>query len=246
MAGIKILLVEDDWIIAKEIALTLNDMGFEPVGTFDSGEEALAQITQLQPDLVLVDIGLAGEMNGIETAAAIRSRFGLPFIFLTALADAQTIQEAKFTQPYAYLVKPVSADTLYSTIEITLHNAFAAHRSEEPAEVKWPAGLRYNDGVFVKTRKRHQKLLLSDILYAEAFDICAQLCTDKGNFLVSQSLKVVEEKFPVADFIRVHRSFLVNLHKIEALEENDVIVQGKHIPVGKTYREQLMNRLQFL
>ena len=68
MAGIKILLVEDDWIIAKEITLSLQDMGFEPVGTIDSGEEAIRQMPVLQPDLVLLDIGLSGDMTGIGTA----------------------------------------------------------------------------------------------------------------------------------------------------------------------------------
>lgn len=246
MAGIRILMVEDDWIIAKEISLSLQDMGFEVVGTFDTGEEALAQLPALHPDLVLVDIGLAGALDGIATADAIRRQHQLPFIFLTALADAPTVQQAKLTQPYAYLVKPVRPDALYSAIEITLHNA--AHRKPLPqAEVEsLDRPLAYTDSIFVKNRKRHQRLQLSDIYWVEAYDIYAQLGTAQGNFLISQSLKVVEEKLPTADFVRVHRSFLVNLHKIEAIEENDLILQGRHIPIGKTYREPLMRKLQFL
>ncbi len=249
MAGIKILLVEDDWIIAKEMALNLNDMGFEPVGTFESGEEALAHIPKLKPDLILVDIGLAGEMSGIETAKSIRDDFGLPFIFLTALADADTIKQAKLTQPYAYLVKPVSLENLYSSIEITMHNAgtrpfmpSAETETIDPIQ----QNLQYDDSVFVKTRRRHQKLLVKDIWWVEALDIYAQLTTASGNYLISQSLKAVEEKFPSEHFIRVHRSYLVNIHKIEAIEENDLVLEGKNIPIGKTYRDNLMRRLQFL
>jgi DNA-binding LytR/AlgR family response regulator len=248
MAGIRILMVEDDWIIAKEMALNLNDMGFETVGTFESGEEALQQIPELKPDLILVDIGLAGEWTGIETAQQIKDLYGLPFIFLTALADAETIKEAKITQPYAYLVKPVRSENLYSAIEITMHNARAQASPNAEKESIDPidANLDYESNIFVKSRRRHQKIAIKDIWYVEAYDIYAQLATPTGSFLISQSLKVVEERFPSSHFMRVHRSYLVNLSMIEAIEENELIIGTKKIPIGKTYREALMKRLQFM
>jgi DNA-binding LytR/AlgR family response regulator len=248
MAGIRILMVEDDWIIAKEMALNLNDMGFETVGTFESGEEALQQIPELKPDLILVDIGLAGELTGIETAQRIKDLYGLPFIFLTALADAETINEAKITQPYAYLVKPVRSENLYSAIEITMHNARAQAITPTDKDSIDPidTNLDYESSIFVKSRRRHQKIAIKDIWYVEAYDIYAQLTTPGGSFLISQSLKVVEERFPASHFMRVHRSYLVNLSKIEALEENELIIETKRIPIGKTFREALMNRLQFM
>lgn len=246
MAGIKILLVEDDWIIAKEISLSLQDMGFEPVATIDSGEEALRQLPLLQPDLVLLDIGLSGEMNGIETARHIRDRFKLPYIFLTALADQATLDSAKLTQPFAYLVKPVSAESLYSAIEITMHNAGQRRDADITPADHLPVALQYGDGIFVKTKKRLEKVWLKDVLYVEAIDVYAMLYTATGKYLLGSSLKAVEEKFPAKDFMRVHRSFIVNMHCIEAVEEHDLLIQGRAIPVGKTYREAVMNRLQIL
>ena len=242
MAGIKVLLVEDDWIIAKEISYSLQDLGFEVAGIFDNGEEALGQIGK--PDLVILDIDLSGEMSGIDVATKL-NELKIPFIFLTALADTQTIDKAKLVEPYAYLVKPVKPETLYSTIEITLHNA--AHRKEmQPAHVNLKEGLSMDDGIFVKSRKRLEKIKLADILFIEAFDIYAMIKTSAGQYLLSHSLKAVEEKFPPSKFIRVHRSYLVNIDKIEAIEENDLIISGTKIPVGKTHREQLMNKLSFL
>lgn len=242
MGGIKILLVEDDWIIAKEITLSLNDLGFEVVGGCESGEDALKKIPELKPDIILLDIGLSGEMSGIDTAREIKKQSRVPFIFLTALADASTIEKAKLTDPFAYLVKPVNPETLYSTIEITLHHS--AQRKDPTPPLK--EGLTIDDGIFVKTKNRLEKMLLRDVLWVEASDIYTLVCTAHGKYLLTTSLKSVEEKFPANRFLRVHRSYIVNLDRIEAIEEDDLIIAGQPIPVGKTYKEKLMNRLSFL
>ena len=246
MAGIKILLVEDDWIIAKEITLSLQDMGFEPVGTIDSGEEAIRQMPVLQPDLVLLDIGLSGDMTGIDTARQLKQQFKVPYIFLTALADQSTLEQAKLTEPYAYLVKPVSPESLYSSIEITMHNASQRKVTDVLPAEPLVKPLQYEEGIFVKNKKRLEKVQLSDVLYIEAVDVYAMMFTVHGKFLLSNSLKSVEEKFPASHFMRVHRSFIVNTHKIEAIEENDLMLAGRAIPIGKTFREPVMSRLQVL
>lgn len=246
MSGIKVLLVEDDWIIAKEISYSLQDLGFEVAGIYDTGEEALKQIEVLKPDLVILDIDLSGELSGIDVAKRLKQEGNIPFIFLTALADAQTIDKAKLAEPFAYLVKPVKPETLYSTIEITLHNASRRTVDLQPTQVALKEGLGMEDGIFVKTKKRLEKIMLTDILYVEAYDIYAMIKTSSGQHLLSHSLKTVEEKFPSSKFIRVHRSYLVNIDKIEAIEENDLIISQLRIPIGKTYRDHLMNKLSFL
>ena len=242
MAGIKILIVEDDWIIAKEISLSLNDLGFEVVGVIEAGEDVLKKLPELNPDIILLDIGLSGEMNGIDTAKLIKQQTKVPFIFLTALADTSTIEKAKLTEPYAYLVKPTRPETLYSTIEITLHNA--AQRKDPTPPLK--EGLTIEDSIFVKTKNRLEKIHLKEILWVEASDIYALVCTVSGKFLLNTSLKVVEEKFPQNKFIRSHRSYIVNIDKIEAIEEDELIIIDQRIPIGKTYKEKLMSKLSFL
>ncbi len=246
MAGIKVLLVEDDWIIAKEIAYNLQDLGFEVAGSFESGEEAYKQVKILFPDLVILDIDLSGEMTGIEMATLLKKEGNTPFIFLTALADSPTVEKAKLAEPYAYLVKPVSPETLYSTIEITLHNAARRNADIAAAATSINENLSFTDSIFVKNKKRLEKVLLKDILWAEAFDIYAMIKTANGQYLLSHSLKAMEEKFPSSHFIRVHRSFLVNIEKIDAIEENDLVIANTAIPVGKTYRDGLMKKLSVL
>ena len=241
MAEIKIVMVEDDWIIAKEISLSLNDLGFDVIAHFDNGEEALKKIPELKPDIVLLDIVLVGELSGIDTGRELKKQLGIPFIFITALADASTIEKAKLTQPYAYLVKPVTSESLYAAIEITLHNA----SQQNNATPLLKENLSIDDGIFVKTKTRLEKIALKDIQFVEASDIYAFICTETGRYLLNTSLKVVEEKFP-SKFLRVHRSFIVNLDKIEAIEEDELIIQHNKIPIGKTYKEKLMAKLSFL
>ena len=245
MPGIKILLVEDDWIIAKEISYSLQDLGFDVVGSFDNGEEALTKIKELQPDIVLLDIHLAGTLTGIDVGRHLQQDHNIPFIFLTALADTHTIEKAKLVDPYAYLVKPVNPESLYSTIEITLHNA-SRKKVEPPVLPPILENLTADDGIFVKANKRLEKIMLRDILWVEAHDIYAMIFTLAGKYLLNSSLKVIEEKFPSSKFIRVHRSYIINLDKVNAIDENDLIINDHPIPVGKTYRETLMKRLSFL
>jgi DNA-binding LytR/AlgR family response regulator len=244
MAGIKVLLVEDDWIIAKEISYTLQDLGFEVIGSFDTGEEALNQLKNLKPDVILLDIDLSSEMTGIDVAKKLKEEHSVPFIFLTALADSATIEKAKLAEPYAYLVKPVNRESLYSTIEITLHNAAKKH-TDLPASPILQENLSIDDGIFIKINKRLEKVMLREILWIEAYDIYAMIYTPSGKHLLNSSLKVVEEKFPASKFIRTHRSYIINLDKIDAIEEADIVIKDTRIPIGKTYREKVLSRLSF-
>ena len=246
MPGIKVLLVEDDWIIAKEISYNLQDMGFEVAGCIDNAEEALKQIKTLQPDLIILDIDLAGEMTGIDLATQLKKEGNIPFIFLTALADSQTVEKAKLAEPFAYLVKPVAPLTLYSTIEITLHNAARRNHDIAATATTINGNLSFDDSIFVKNKKRLEKIQLRDVLWIEAYDIYAMIKTAADQYLLSHSLKVIEEKFPSSHFLRVHRSFIVNKDKIDAIEESDLIIATTAIPVGKTYREGLMKKLSVL
>lgn len=245
MQSVRILIAEDDWIIAKEISLTLQDLGFEVIGTFDTGEELLQKLPTLKPDLILLDIDLAGTMTGIDIAEKLKPQ-GIPFIFLTAMADIQTIEKAKQTQPYAYLVKPVRAESLLSTIEISLYNYHRQKSNSQAITVVSTSVFSIDESIFVKAKKRLEKIKIADILWIEAEDIYAIIVTKTGKFILSQPLKNIEERLPAQYFMRVHRSFIVQLDKIQAIEENDLIIEGKHIAIGKTFKDKLMNRLAFL
>src|ERR1700758_4812661 len=106
MANVKILVVEDESVIARYIESRLRSLGYGVCAVVPSGEEAVQKAGEMHPDLVLMDIVLRGNMNGIEAAGQIRSRFNIPVIYLTAYADDDTLQRAKVTEPFGYLLKP--------------------------------------------------------------------------------------------------------------------------------------------
>ncbi len=116
----QILIVEDEWIVAQDIKMSLQKLGYTVSGVVSSGEEAISKVEENNVDLVLMDITLRGEMNGIEAAAIIRSRFDIPFVYLTAHADDKTLERAKITEPFGYIFKPYEDRDIHLTIEKAL------------------------------------------------------------------------------------------------------------------------------
>lgn len=124
----RILVVEDETIVARDIQIQLQDLGYEPVGYATRGDSAIAMANELQPDLVLMDIQLTGSMDGIMAAQIIRTRFGLPIVFLTAYAADETLARAKLTEPFGYLLKPFSVRELRTVLEMALYKFQAETR----------------------------------------------------------------------------------------------------------------------
>ena len=118
MKKTKILIVEDEAIVAQDLEGTLGRMGYLVPAIVSTGEEAIQTAAQTRPDLVLMDIVLHGKMNGVEAAERIRFELGIPVVYLTAYADEKTLDRAKRTEPYGYLLKPFDERELHSTIEI--------------------------------------------------------------------------------------------------------------------------------
>jgi PAS domain S-box-containing protein len=120
MGQAKILVVEDEVIVARTIASQLNQLGYMVTGTASSGKVAIAKASTTQPEIVLMDIILKGEMDGIDAASYIREHLDIPVIYLTAYGDDNTLERAKITQPFGYLVKPFTIKDLQIAIEIGL------------------------------------------------------------------------------------------------------------------------------
>lgn len=118
---IKIMIVEDELIVAKNIENHLRKIGYEVIAIVDSGEEAIARAAETKMDLVLMDIKLTGEIDGVEAARQINNRFQIPVVYLTAYADDETLQRAKVTAPFGYIIKPFESKKLHTTIEIALY-----------------------------------------------------------------------------------------------------------------------------
>ena len=127
MAKVAILVVEDEGIVARDLASRLEQLGYAVPGIAASGREAIRKALETLPNLVLMDVVLKGDMDGIETAGQIRESLNVPVIYLTAYSDEHTLQRAKITEPFGYILKPFDERELYTTIEMALYK----HRTEE-------------------------------------------------------------------------------------------------------------------
>ncbi len=236
----KILIAEDDFVVSKNLSVTLEDRDYEILGICESGEELLQCLSQNSPDIIIMDINLAGIMDGVETTALVKNKTTIPVLYLTSDRDKSTLERAKLTNPDGYLIKPFDDDELVSAIEIALHrNLLSLGDQKEGTLVS-------NTHLFVKVKNRLEKVNFGDVRYLEANDIYSILTTRHNNFILSYSLKALEEKLSDRRFMRVHRSYIVNIEHINAIEDNYILISEKSIPIGKTYREDLMKRLSII
>lgn len=248
--AIKILIVEDESIVRKDIERSLTKLGYHVIGQADTGEKAIELARQLRPDLALLDIMLKGEMNGIEAAEVIKSEADIPVIFLTAYADEATLSRAKITEPHGYILKPFKEVDLHTTIEMALHK----HKKEQEIKVENEllrslTSFKSNaDYLFVKHHSKLMKVNTADVYYVEALKDYVQVVTRDHKFVIHTTMKDIEKKLPARVFQRVHRSFIVNMDRIEYIAGGNVILAdlNKEIPVGGNYRDELGERINVL
>lgn len=252
MAQTNVLVVEDESIVSKDIQMSLKKLGYNVVGAAATGEKAVELALRARPDIILMDIMLKGEMNGIEAATRIRNETSIPVIFLTAYADESTLNKAKVTQPYGYIIKPFKEIDIHTTIEMALYK----HKKE--AEVIKERDLLYNlaeglgsktkEIIFVKNKSRQVKVYTSDIYFVEALKDYVVINTLDTRYTIHSTMKDIEAKLPENEFMRVHRSFIVRIDKITAIEQGNLILENdkKIVPVGGSYRDAIGQRLNLV
>lgn len=238
---IRIGIVEDEIIIADDMQLLLQSLGYQVPDPCCTYEEAVTMLRTEQLDLMVLDINLNDDLDGVDVARYIRANFDMPFIFLTANSDKATITRARYTNPDAYLIKPFDKSDLYAAIEIAIHNF---NRPSRPAQPGSPAGPpMFRTSVFVKDDDYFQKVNYDDILYLESEHVYVAIHTDYRKFMVRATMQDYLGNLDPATFVRVHRSYVVNLSKIDKINTSTIIVQGFEIPVSKNYRDELLKLL---
>jgi DNA-binding LytR/AlgR family response regulator len=144
--AIKVFIVEDEFAIAMDIELRLSQMGYEVLGTADNYQDLLAFLSHTQPDVLLMDIHIKGDKNGIDTAQELHQQYDIPIIFVTAFADSKTFEEAVKTQPFGYLTKPFKDTDLQFAIEIALQKHKNLHQQEDYKSI---LNLYFDKGVVI-------------------------------------------------------------------------------------------------
>lgn len=223
----KILVVEDEVIVAKTITNQLQQLGYIVADTASSGAVAIAKAAETQLDLILMDIVLKGEMDGITAATQIREEQDVPIIYLTAYADDQTLQRAKVTQPFGYIVKPFTANDLRVAIEIGLFKHQVARELQENRDQLATLLRSMGDGV-IATDTQGRVTFMNPA--AERLTGWPQ--TEAAGKAVTEIFQLIDEvtelpaEDPVAKVLQEHQ--IVHLNDFTAL----VARSGTYIPIG--------------
>ncbi len=239
---LKILLVEDELIIAEDMTNMLEKIGYEVVGSAIDFEEAIGILETEKPDLILLDVNLGGKKDGIDLAEEINRRFDIPFIYTTSFTDAATIERAKKTQPINYLVKPFKQAQLYTAIEIAMLN-LAKKGDTSQTTTEETQDFVIKDALFIKDKYSYIKLLLSEILWMKAENNYVEIHTTHKKELIRANLGHFLEKINRKNFFRTHKSYAVNLDYMTRLDPSSVFVQNTEVPITKTYFDDLMKML---
>lgn len=238
MEKIKVLIVEDSGLIAEDIAARLKNHNMEVIGIYAQGEDAIDSLDEAVPDLIIMDIRLAGAMDGISTAQVINENFSIPIIYLSDHVNKDLIERARKTFPASYLQKPFNEGELVRVLEIAFTNW--QQRTERNSNI-------LRNQIFIKEGQSYVKLAYSDIIYLQAERAYCNIITESKTYLQSNNMSYVHAQLNHRDFIQVHRSYVINANRISEIEGNIIRLGTNHkVEMSKGMRDDLIGKLKFL
>lgn len=238
---IKIYLVEDMAIsrASLESMLLFND--YEISGSTAKAETAWHELQKNQTDLVLIDINLAGEKNGIWLAQQIREYLNIPIVYLTAYGDQQTLKEVLATKPNGYLMKPYQEPTLLTTITIALNNFLENQKETILSE----SGAALNEFIFIKDKYMRIKLLTKDIQFIKSEGNYLEIKLENKTHVIRSKLSEFKKLLPPKTFLQTHQRYVINITKIKIIGKDFLDINNNEIPISLKYKESIEKALSF-
>jgi DNA-binding LytR/AlgR family response regulator len=228
---IRCIIVEDDLVSQAVMEGLVQRSGILKLQeSFSDPIKAIQWLSVNSTDLILLDIEMPG-LNGLELLQSITIK---PQVIIISSKEQYAIEAFDYDVA-AYLLKPVKEYSKFLKAVLKVKERLAA-KTDSPN----------SESIFVKVDSLLTHLVLNDILWVEAFGDYVKINTDKKIFTVYNTMKAVEEKLPASVFMRVHRSFIVNTKKITNIDQGNLLIEKKIIPIGNSYREQLMKSLNML
>ncbi len=245
MAKVKILIVEDELIVAEDMREMLESLGYEISGVTGELQEAKRLLAATKPDIAMVDITLGKQQDGLNFAQHILESINIPFVFCTSHADRGTVDKAKLLHPHGYLVKPFEQRDLFSAIEVALSNFSFSRNADDPVQEADNENLIVKDSLFIKEGHLYVKVKLEDILWLSPDGNYTTINEENGKrHLVRMPLKDFHNQMPQDKFFRTHRSYVVNIDKVDAINNHNVFIEKQEIPLGKSFRDDLLAKLK--
>jgi len=224
----RVLIVEDEPITAKDISYLLEDIGIHRVEIALSYEEAIDRLENSKFDLALLDINLGSDKDGVDLAEIINQKYSIPFIFITSYYNQSVVERAKVTEPKAYLLKPFNKHDIQINVEMALYKSKMSQDNEVLV-------LREQTGTV--------SIGQNEIIYLEADDNYTKIFFGDKQMTVSQTLKAIHEKLVQKDFVRVHKSYCVQLQRISMIKGGFVYLDDRKVPIGRSYKEEFMAQI---
>ncbi len=241
----KILIVEDELLYSVRLEMLIDKLGYHHLSTVDNSVDALAVIKKELPDLILMDVHIQGEYDGIELADMICKEYTIPVIFITSFQDDLTFKRASRVNPIQFLLKPFDNMQLQRSIEVSVQKL---RQNPTGKSEEWENDFLFQEHFFIKTRQRLDKVAVKDVLYLEADGHYCTVYTNEKKFLIRMSMSELNKRLPEQLFFQIHRSHLVNVDKVDSVDLQDsvVIVGDKHLPLSRRNKEEFLKKLDWI
>lgn len=222
MEQVKILIIEDEILIAEDLKDNLVSFGLECIEMAHDKEEAMAAIKQTNPDIILLDIRMENETDGIEIGEYIVRHIHKPFIYITAHSDVNMIKEILKTKPAGYITKPIKKSDLFAAVNLIIEQIKSAN----------PGSLKIKDG--------YSTVLINpeSVQYIESEGNYINIYCDEKKYVSRQSLDSVTAELNPALFFRIHRSYLVNVQHILKFSKKEVEVGKVILPISRNVADE--------
>lgn len=222
----KILLVEDELLIAEDMAEMLEEMGHEPTDICKSWIEVKEAMRFSKPDLALLDIRIQGDKDGVEVGKMLDEEYGLKGIYLTSHSNQTIVERAVKTNPLGYLVKPVRQEDLFVALQMAEKQLKEARKQELPQ-------------VLIKVGGLKTKVNIYDITHLESDGNYTHIFINGEKHTSSKMLKFWLEETQLSHFIRIHRSYAVNPERIKTMTATHLELGTTSLPIGRKYKSDL-------
>ena len=226
----RILIVEDNFVFAVKLEKNIVEWGHQVVGICETGQSVLDFLKTETPTLILMDINLKGNMNGVKTANQIKDK-GIPIVFITGRTDEKTYEDIKGTSVISYLVKPFDLLTLRGTLDF---NPYLNLENQD------------EDFLFIKRNRELVKVKTTDISYIKSDRNYCDIFVGERVYFVKTSLTKLMEKLQVKSLVKIHRGYVVNLKSIDGLllSENMIKIGEQLLPIGRKYKKDFLEQIE--
>ncbi|MEX2511363.1 MAG: response regulator [Cyclobacteriaceae bacterium] len=240
----RILIVEDDINISENIEEILQLLGYVNIDIANSANQAIKVVKKYRPDMVFMDIKLKGDKDGIELGEIIQQMVDAPIVYVTSYSDPDIIERAKRTHPAGFIVKPFNSNDIHAMVEIVLYNQRTRPSFTEGSTKVPESPYLVVDAVYIKADNSFERVDYRDIYYVEANGNMVTIFTKSRNFTIRKSMKDMEEKLPSNLFLRVQKSYIVQLDQIENFNTKEINLKtGDVVQVGRQYYNSFLAKL---